>query len=204
MSDQTTLVILLNQAREGDEQARDRLFQKCRAYVGVVARAHVESWLQTKVDASDLVQQTFLDAHRGFSNFNGTTEQEWLAWLKAILSNNAVDYIRHYQGAEKRKIQREVSLDAPVGNLSNEFHFELSAQIETPSQFVIRKEDEIELADAISQLPEDYQEVILLRNLQRLPFQDVAERMGRSRPATQMLWMRALNKLQEIMEGNPE
>jgi len=55
------------------------------------------------------------------------------------------------------------------------------------------------VADALARLSPDHREVIMLRNLQRLPFQDVAERMGRSRPATQMLWMRAIQKLQEIL-----
>ncbi len=51
----------------------------------------------------------------------------------------------------------------------------------------------------MAELPEDYQEVIVLRNLQRLPFNEVAERMNRSRPAVQMLWMRAIKKLQEVL-----
>ena len=62
---------------------------------------------------------------------------------------------------------------------------------------------------ALAELSPDYQEVILLRNLERLPFDEVAQRMGRSRPAVQMLWMRAIRKLREMMgeEGgvrNPE
>ena len=61
----------------------------------------------------------------------------------------------------------------------------------------MRLEREFQVADALTRLPEDYQEVIVLRNLERLPFEEVAQRMGRSRPATQMLWMRAVRKLQE-------
>ena len=51
----------------------------------------------------------------------------------------------------------------------------------------------------MTQLPDDYQEVIVLRNFQQLPFDEVADRMGRSRPAVQMLWMRAIRKLEEIL-----
>jgi RNA polymerase sigma-70 factor (ECF subfamily) len=64
----------------------------------------------------------------------------------------------------------------------------------------MQKELQLQVADAVSRLPEDYQEVVILRNLQQLPFDEVAERMGRSRPAAQMLWMRAIRKLQEILE----
>jgi len=66
---------------------------------------------------------------------------------------------------------------------------------------VMQYENEIEVADAISQLPDDYRDVIMLRNLQRLPFSDVAQQMGRSRPAVQMLWMRAIKKLEEVLKS---
>ena len=55
------------------------------------------------------------------------------------------------------------------------------------------------MAAALAEMPPDYQEVIVLRNLERLAFNEVAEQMGRSRPAVQMLWMRALRKLQEAI-----
>ena len=71
---------------------------------------------------------------------------------------------------------------------------------ETPSQLVMQRENEIQLAEAVSRLDEDYQEVILLRNVQRLSFNEVAERMDRSRPAAQMLWLRALKKLKEHLQ----
>jgi RNA polymerase sigma-70 factor (ECF subfamily) len=69
---------------------------------------------------------------------------------------------------------------------------------------MVRREQEIEVSEALATLPEAYQEVIVLRNLQRLPFDEVAERMGRSRPATQMLWMRALKKLQAQLHVEAE
>jgi len=199
MSDEPnpTLVDLLNAAREGDEAARDRLFEKCRSYVNVVARAQVESWMRTKVDASDLVQQTLLEAHRGLPNFRGQTEGEWLAWLRRILSHNAADFIRQYRGG-KRAVRREVRLQGR-GTDASEFDIDPSDPGPSPSQVVQQREREIEVAEALTKLPPDYQEVIILRNLQRLSFNDVADRMGRSRPAVQMLWMRSLKKLHEVL-----
>ncbi len=67
------------------------------------------------------------------------------------------------------------------------------------SQIVLRREEELAISQAVSQLSPDYQEVIILRNLERLPFDEIAERLGRSRPAVQMLWMRAIRRLQEIV-----
>ena len=188
---------LLTQARAGDAAARDRLFAACRNYLAVVARAEVGSWLQAKVDASDLVQQTLLDAHRGLANFRGQSEAEWLGWLRQILSHNAADFVRHYGEAAKRKAAREVPLAPADSQQANPVRFEPAAAIETPSEMLMRREAELQLADAIAALPDDYQEVIVLRNLQRLPFDEVARRMSRSRPAAQMLWMRAIRSLRE-------
>ncbi len=192
---------LLQRARSGDAAARDRLFVVCRNYVSIAARVEMASWLKAKVDASDLVQQTMLEAHRGLANFRGTTEGEWLGWLKRILSHNATDFVRRYHGVEKRCATREV----PLGNSEDSQHPgpQLSDGGPTPSQIVMQKELQLQVADAVARLPEDYQEVVILRNLQQLPFDEVAERMGRSRPAVQMLWMRAIRRLQEILdEGN--
>jgi RNA polymerase sigma-70 factor (ECF subfamily) len=200
MTGDVSLSELLKQAREGDDAARDLLFEKCRAYVNVVARARVESWMRAKVDASDLVQQTLLEAHRGLSNFQGTTEAEWLAWLRKILDHNAVDFIRQYRGTKKREIRKEVRLNNATGDDSQRRDLDPSAGMESPSELVMRRERDIEVAEAVSQLTDDHQEVIMLRNLQRLPFDEVARRMGRTRPAVQMLWMRALRKLETILQ----
>ena len=201
MPEPSELLDLLRQARSGDESARDELFAKCRTYIGVVARAQVESWIQSKVDASDLVQQTMLEAYQGFDNFRGTSEQEWLAWLRRILQHNATDFIRQYGCTEKRQAKRERPLAGPVDDSLQRAIFEPNDPGLSPSKLVMQHEREIEVAEAVSQLPDDYQEVIMLRNLQRLPFDDVADRMGRSRPAVQMLWMRALRKLEEVLSG---
>src|SRR5690606_5959322 len=95
--DESLVLQLLMRARAGDDAARDELFAKCRNYVALIARTQVESWMRTKIDASDLVQQTLLEAHRGFDEFRGGTETEWLAWLRMILNHNAHDFIRRYK-----------------------------------------------------------------------------------------------------------
>ena len=69
----------------------------------------------------------------------------------------------------------------------------------TPSQEFFQIDAELRVTAALAELPPDYQEVIYLRNLQRLPFNEVAEQMDRTRPAVQMLWMRAIKKLQEVL-----
>ena len=196
----TEVAELLSRARDGDDAARDRLFDMCRSYLGYVARSQVETGLRVKVDASDLVQQTMLEAHRDFGRFQGGSEGEWLAWLRKILSHNAADFVRRYRGTAKRQARREVRFRDPADSMSKGAP-EPAAPGATPSQEFLQAENELRMVAALDELSPDYREVIVLRNLQRLPFNDVAERMKRSRPAVQMLWMRAIKKLQEAMGG---
>ncbi|QDT97893.1 sigma-70 family RNA polymerase sigma factor [Gimesia aquarii] len=200
---QSQIEDLIQRARSGDCSAENELLQKCRAYVSLIARAQIEGWMRTKFDASDLVQQTLLEAHQGLARFKGQTEAEWLGWLRGILNHNTLDFARKYQGAAKRNVSREVSIDQAGGNSddSGQHGWELKDETETPSRILLNREQELLMADAVSQLPTDYQEVIMLRNLQRLSFKQVAERMNRSPGAVQMLWLRALNRLQEHLES---
>ena len=197
-SSRLSLSELLERARGDDPRELDRLFASCRNYLHVLARAQVESWLRTKVDASDLIQETLLEAYRDFHRFRGVTEAEWLAWLRQILTHNAANFVRRYRSTDKRRVEREISVER-LGD-PNGRGAELADSGESPSEELLRQEQELLLADALAQLPDDYREVILLRNLQRLSFQDVAERMQRTRPAVQMLWGRALDKLQELLQ----
>jgi len=191
---------LIQRARQGDAGCRDQLFALCRTYLGFAAKAQVESWLKVKVDASDLVQQTMLEAHRDFDRFQGQSEQEWLAWLKKILSHNAADFVRRYRGTAKRQVRREVPFRDPAASGVRGGAPEPAAPDRTPSQEFLLLDNELRVTAALAELPPDYQRVIVLRNLQRLSFNEVAEEMGRSRPAVQMLWMRAIKKLQEAVQ----
>ncbi len=199
-SNSTRYSNLIEAAQQGDAECRDRLFALCRSYLNFVARSQIETWLRRKVDASDLVQETMLEAFRDFDRFDGRTEQEWLAWLRRILSHNAADFVRHYRGTAKRAVGREVSFRDPADSQAPGAA-EPAADQPTPSQEFLQLDTELRVTAALSELSPDHQEVILLRNLQRLSFNEVAERMGRTRPAVQMLWMRAIRKLQESLEA---
>src|SRR5262245_40977598 len=140
----SSIVRMLARARAGDEHELGRLFEACRSYLGLVARAQMESWMQAKVDASDIVQETLLEAHRDFARFQGGTSAEWLAWLRGILANNAADVIRKYRGTEKRQTRREVPLKSATDRSSQIGVPELADSIETPSVQIMRKERELQ------------------------------------------------------------
>jgi RNA polymerase sigma-70 factor (ECF subfamily) len=197
--DQAPLDDLLRRARQGDTPGREQLFAACRDYLGGMAHTQVESWLRAKVDASDLVQQTLFEAHRDFDRFQGATGAEWLAWLRRILTHNALDLVRQYHGTAKRQARREVGLRTAGDESALVGAAEPASPEPSPSEQIIQRDDELRVAAALAELTSDYRDVIVLRNLERLPFDEVARLMNRSRPAAQMLWMRAMKKLQETL-----
>lgn len=191
----TQLTRVLQQARGGDSAAEARLLELCRRYVEVHAQRQLHSGLAPRVDASDIVQETLLDAWQGLDRFRGTTSAELLAWLKQIVLRNALDAARQHAVAAKRCLGREVPLGSSSAADETGRLADVPSLDETPSQCAAKCEEELLLADAIAELPADYQQVLICRSLLRQPFAEVAERMNRSRPAVQMLWARAVEQL---------
>src|SRR5438552_17803716 len=103
---------LLQRARAGDTSALGQLLEKYRSYLALLARLQIGRWLQSKVDAADLVQETFLEAHRDFPQFQGTTEAEWISWLRQLLATNLADLVRRYRGSQRRDVRLERQLPA--------------------------------------------------------------------------------------------
>jgi RNA polymerase sigma-70 factor (ECF subfamily) len=199
MSDPTST--LIRKCRAGEERARAELFDRYRHYLDALARAQLGRHLRTKCDASDIVQQTLLEAHRDFGGFQGEHEAELLAWLRRILAHNLFNETRRY-AARQRDAAREVSIDqmrAGVEQSSLALGRGLAAGTPSPSKDAVRRESAVQLADALARLPEDYRTVLLLRVFEELPAAEVAERMGRTAGAVRMLQMRALEALRDAM-----
>lgn len=190
----------LQRARHGDVLALGKLLETYRVYLELLARLEIGRQLQTKVDATDVVQETFLEAHRHFANFRGVTEVEFVAWLRSIFALQLAQLVRHYLGTQGRDLRREQSLEINFDQTSHILNRGLFAEGNSPSQSVLRREQGILLAEALAALPEDYREVVVLRNLEELPFAVIAERLGRSVDSIQKLWIRALAKLRNLME----
>jgi RNA polymerase sigma-70 factor (ECF subfamily) len=137
-------------------------------------------------------------AHKNFAQFRGTTEPELLAWLRQILVNNLARFVEQHVLAARRDVRREVSIER-LGVALEQSTIQLAALVpekgKSPSMCVQQREEAVVLADRLAQLPNDYREVLVLRNLQGLPFEEVATHIGRSVGATRMLWLRAIEKL---------
>ena len=189
--------ILLQEARAGDPATLGRLLDLYRSYLALLARVQIGQRLQGKLDASDLVQETYLEAHRNFARFQGTSEGQFVRWLRQILATRLADLLRRYLGTQGRDVRLEREIQDGFDRSSVLLDRGLVAPQSSPSQQAARREQSVLLADALGQLPEDYREVIILRNLEALTFPEVAERMGRSLDSVEKLWMRALARLRQ-------
>src|SRR5262249_59475811 len=92
-------------------EALGQALEACRGYLLLIAQRELDSDLQAKGGASDLVQETLVDALRDFGRFHGESEAELQAWLRQLLLHNLVDFTRHYRQAKKRQIGRELELE---------------------------------------------------------------------------------------------
>jgi RNA polymerase sigma-70 factor (ECF subfamily) len=194
--DDPTLERLIARARAGDAEALGRLLELYRNYLRLIARALIGPALRARADASDLVQETFLKAHREFPRFAGTVEPELVAWLRQILVHTLADQAKRHR-ARGRDLRREESLETMLDRSSRTIQDALAAPISTPSAGASRREQAVLLADALEKLPTDYREVFILRNLEHVPFDEVAVRMGRSSGAVRKLWTRAMVALRQ-------
>src|SRR5262249_37141120 len=152
------------------------------------------------VDAQDLVQETFLQAHRHFERFRGETEQELAGWLREILAATFANELRRYLGTRRRDARLERELAVEFDRSSRLMDRGLFADQSSPSQQGARREEAVWLADLLGRLPEDYREVLILRHLQELTFPEVARFMNRSVEAVKKLWARALISLRSALE----
>ncbi|MDX2039455.1 MAG: sigma-70 family RNA polymerase sigma factor [Isosphaeraceae bacterium] len=191
---------LLALAKQGDGSALGRLLALYDNYLMLLARLQVGKRLQVKVEPRDLIQETFLEATRGFAHFQGETEREFIAWLRRIFAAVISNQVRKYFGTRRRDVRLERGLADDLDRSSMALDRRLIAQGSSPSRQVARREEAVRLANALEALPEDYREVIILRHLEDLSFAEVAQRMGRSEHSVKNLWARALARLRRRMD----
>ena len=189
-------------ARAGSREALGQVLETFRGYLLLVADRELDPKLRAKGGASDLVQETFLEAQRDFAGFHGDSTDELRAWLRRLLRNNLANFTRQYRQRAKRDVGREVSLG--TGDSSHEWGAGLATDTPSPSGQAIAHEQAEALARAMGRLPPDYRRVLALRHEEQLTFEEIGQRMQRTANAARMLWLRAVERLQKETEGPHE
>ena len=189
MNDQTT------------DAAAERL-ETYRAYLSLLARLQMGSRLQAKLDASDLVQQTLLQALAGLEGFRGRTGAEMAAWLRQILARQMANAARNL-GRRKRDLSRQRSLEAALDDSASRLEAFLADDESSPSQKLERSEQAVRLAEALAALPEAQREAVVLHHFDEWTLEQVGRHLDRSPVAVAGLIKRALRSLRLRLQEPP-
>jgi RNA polymerase sigma-70 factor (ECF subfamily) len=169
-----------------------------RPYLQMLARLEFDEALRAKLDASDVVQQTLLEAHQSMADFRGKSDPEKAAWLRRILTRNLADELRKFRRL-KRDVRLEASLQAALNESTARLEKWLAIEEGSPSDDAIANEQLVALAAALMKLPEDQRTAVELHHLQSFPSAAIAQRMGRSEIAVAGLLRRGLKRLRELI-----
>lgn len=174
-------------------------WERYREYLHLLARLRLPPQLRGKIDASDLVQQTLMEAHKARDQFRGQSDAERAAFLRRILAHNLADALRRF-GAAGRDVALERTLQILDESAFGAGDMALPANHSTPSQHAQRDEEQLRMAQALAQLPEDQRTAVELKHLQGYSVAEIGQCLGRSPTAVGGLLRRGLQKLRTLMK----
>lgn len=183
---------LFRDARNGSSQALGELLESCRNYLLLVANLALKGKIRGKVGPSDLVQETFIEAHRAFERFEGNSQEELQRWLYRILEHRIGNTFKRFLKANRRDITREVDWSGLFLTLAEN-------DPKTPGTLLTLQEDAGQIELARAKLPSEQQQVIRLRVEEHLSFEEIGLRMHRSADAARKLFARSVIKLQALL-----
>jgi len=176
----------------------DSELSRWRQYLLLLARLQLGPPRQGKPDASDVVQQTMIDAVRQRGHFRGTSELEWAAWLRRILACNLADAFRTLH-RQKRDADRLQSIESALDRSSASLGSFLAASLSSPSIRAGRIEQLAAVATALERLPDAQREVLVLHYLESWPLDRISGHLNRSPTAVAGLLKRGLKQLRTLL-----
>ena len=184
----------------GDFPNAPRL-ERFRDYLRILTRVQLGTAWIGRIDPSDLVQQTLLEAYQKRDQFRGTKDAERGAWLRTILARNLADAIRAWR-RQKRDVNRERSLEAELETSSACLGAWLAAEQSTPSDQAVRHEQAVLLANALARLPASQREALVLHYWEGFSLAEIATRLERSPVAAAGLLKRGLKNLRALLDSS--
>jgi len=192
---------LVRAAQTGDPVAIDRLLAQHRARLRRMVAVRLDRRLASRVDASDVVQETLITATRRLDEYLQSPTVPFYPWLRQIAWNTLVDLYRFHVETDKRSVeneQNEAFADASQAQLADQ----LVASGTAPSGRMLRTEMIQRVHDALALLTKDAREILELRHLEYLSSEQAAEVMGISHSAAKMRHLRALRRLREVLDSD--
>jgi RNA polymerase sigma-70 factor (ECF subfamily) len=173
-----------------------------RPWLKMVAERELPVSLRGRIESSDIVQQTLLDAWRGATSFRGTTPQERLAWLRVIMRRVILQHGRSQFATMKRGGHSE-RLQSELDRTSSRVMELAAGAAPTPAEQAATNESSLLLAQAIERLPPEEQELIRMRHFEHRTHDEIAQHWGRNPSAIRMQWVRTLRRLRNLLSDPP-
>jgi RNA polymerase sigma-70 factor, ECF subfamily len=196
---------LLAAAHGGDATAVNRLLERHRAALRRMIDLRMDRVIGRRVDASDIVQDVLLDAHRRLEDYLAHPGMPFHLWLRQMARDRLIDAHRRHRVAARRSIDREQPMVAPA--MLDHSTLDLAAELAdpelTPAAAATWHELQIRFQQALDQMDEQDREVVLLRHFEHLSNGEVAEVLGLSEPAAGMRYLRAMRRLRSHFQEPP-
>ncbi len=193
---------LVQRAQEGDREALDKLLERHEARVLAIVRYRLGPRLREVVESGDILQETFLAAVKAFPTFEMRDEGSLIHWLAKLVERQIIAQA-DFHGAKKREAARRVSLDRSrtiSGSMGGSLSVLHADETTAPLEKLERAEEREAVERAMDALPEEYRELILLRNYAGASWESVAEQTGRpSAAAARMMHARAMLELGKLV-----
>jgi RNA polymerase sigma-70 factor (ECF subfamily) len=206
MTDSTAdLDAIAGRLRAGDPAAAGELFAAYRDRLKKMVKLRLDRRVQGRLDASDVLQEAFLDVQRKAADFARRPDLPVYLWLRLVTSERLLILHRHHLGAQMRDASQEVSLcrgglpAASTHSLANL----LLGRLTSPTQAAIRAERQLRLQEALNGMDQLDREILALRHFEELGNSEAATVLGLSKTAASNRYIRALKRLKEILVALP-
>lgn len=198
-------VDLLERARAGDEAALTEIFARDRDRLRRMVEMRLDRRLQARLDASDVIQDAYLEAATRLEEYLRNPKVPLFLWLRLVVGERLTTLHRHHLGVQMRAIGKEVSLYR--GAMPTASSAALAAQLlgkhTSPSQAAVRAERMLRLQEALNTLAPLDREILSLRHFEQLTRAETAQVIGIEEEAAAKRYIRALKRLKQILAGMP-
>lgn len=193
---------LVNRVKRGDQAAIAQLFDQHRRRLRTMIEMRLDPRLAGRVDPSDVLQETYLDAHKLIEEFK-EGDLPFFLWLRLKVGHRLTYLHRYHLGAQKRSAYKEVSLvTGPMPAASSvSLASQLMGRITSASNAAIRAETRLRLQQALNKMDEIDREVLVLRHFEDLTNIETAQALGISQTAASNRYVRALSRLKDAMKS---
>ena len=197
---------LVQRVAEGDDAALTVLLDRYRPRLKRMVDLRMNQKLQGRIDASDVIQDAFVDVNRLLEKYLSKPDMPFFLWLRHITQERLIDAHRRHLGAQKRDAGLEVSLHRGNGPLVNSASLaaQLLGGLTSPSHAAVRAEVRNRVQEALSELEPLDREVLALRHFEQMNNAETAATLGINRSTASSRYLRALKRIRDLLNDYPE